>query len=162
RLEAGETVAARASLDQLDELAHQLRQPLQLWTVTWLRTMDVTAAGDFVTAERLAHEAFEIGEQAEDPDALSIFGVQLGFLRLEQSRAAEIAPLMRQFLAEYDDVPAYRAGWCLLLAVIGKHDEARVELETFASTGFATLRSDFVRLAALGMLAQASSLLDTP
>jgi DNA-binding SARP family transcriptional activator len=159
QLEMGDTAAACATLDEFEALAAELRQPLYLWEAAWFRAMHATAAGDLAEGERLAHEAFEIGFRAGDPDALAIFGVQIGVIRLEQDRTAEMEPLMRDFAAEFAESPAWRAGMCLVEAEVGEQEKAREELARLAEGHFGVLPRDFAWLAALAMLAEACALL---
>ena len=159
QLETGDTDAAGATLDRFELLAEELRQPLYLWEARWLRALQALMHGRFADAERLAFEALDIGQRAQDPDALAVFGVQVGCVRLEQGRAAEMEPSIRAFVAQYPETPTWRAALCLLLAERGDAPAALAELDDLAVDDFAAFPRNFAWLSALAMLSDACALL---
>ena len=151
-MEVGDVSDARATLDAFEQLAERVGQPLYLWVSRWLRALEALFDGMFDDAERLCIEAYELGEAAGDADAVNIFGVQLGLLRMEQGRLIEMEPLVREFADQFPETPAWRAALCFTMAELGQPDEARRHLDALAVHDFADLPHDFSWLAGLSLL----------
>jgi DNA-binding SARP family transcriptional activator len=160
-MELGDTGAAAATLAVLEAAAGDLRQPLYLWEARRFRAMEALFRGRYADAERIAGEALEIGNRAEDPDALAVFAVQLGMVRFEQGRGVEVVEGLRALADEFAESPAWRAGLCVALADQDVH-EAAAELEHLAPDRFSALPQDFALLAALAMLSDACWLIGDP
>ena len=52
--------------------------------------------GDLAAAERFAERAFQIGQEAGEPDAILIYGIQLSFVIRAQGRGQEIIAMIEQ------------------------------------------------------------------
>ena len=65
--------------------------------------------GDPNRAEILAGEAYTIGTESGQPDALTIYGIQLLDVRIHQGRTGEIADLIADGAAENQGLPAMLA-----------------------------------------------------
>jgi tetratricopeptide (TPR) repeat protein len=159
-MELGDMAAAEATLAEFETATEELRQPLYLWEARRFRTMEALFRGRFDEAEVLAATALDIGRQADDPDALAVYAVQLGMVRLEQGRVGEFEEDIRAQVGEYIESPVWRAGLALVLADTGAHAEARAELDRLAADGCAALPRDFAYLAGLVMLGEACWILD--
>jgi DNA-binding SARP family transcriptional activator len=160
RLERGEVAEAGRLLDAFEEIADRLRQPIYLWQAKLFRTMQAQLRGAFEPAERLAMEALELGQRAQDPDALTLFATQIGLLRLEQGRLGEIEPLVRQFLDQDIPDPNWETARGFIAATLGRTDEARRELERVViDDGLRSLPRNFVWLAHLALLSESAAML---
>jgi DNA-binding SARP family transcriptional activator len=160
RLERGEVAEAGRLLDAFEEIADRLRQPIYLWQAKLFRTMQAQLRGAFELAERLAVEALELGQRAQDPDALTLFATQLGLLRLEQGRLGEIEPLVRQFLDQDMPDPNWETARGFIAATLGRADEARREFERLViDDGLRSLPRNFVWLAHLALLSESAAML---
>jgi len=160
QFEAGDVAAADATLGLVETLAEELRQPLARWEARRFRAMRALCAGRLEDAERLALEALEIGQGAQEPDAMAVFGVQLALVRFEQRRLAEIEPVLEAFAVEFVESPAWRAAVALVKADLGRTDDARAELEALTGEELGRIRRDFSWLAAMAMLAQLCAFFD--
>jgi DNA-binding SARP family transcriptional activator len=158
-VELGLALDADLTLAAFEAAAAERRQPIYLWEARFFRASEAIFRGRFPEAERLAVEALEMGERTEDPDALAIFSVQFGVLRLEQGRGAEVLDGLRDLAAEFEESPAWRAGLCLALAEEGLSADAAAEFDVLAQDRFASLPRDFAWLAALAMLSDACALI---
>jgi tetratricopeptide (TPR) repeat protein len=159
-LERGEVAEAGRLLDAFEEIADRLRQPIYLWQAKLFRTMEAQLRGAFELAERLAMEALELGQRAQDPDALTLFATQIGLLRLEQGRLGEIEPLVRQFLDQDIPDPNWETARGFIAATLGRTDEARRELERVViDDGLRSLPRNFVWLAHLALLSESVAML---
>jgi tetratricopeptide (TPR) repeat protein len=159
QLEIGDGEGARATLRAFRKAAEQLRQPLYRWQACLLAALQAIVEGAWSDAERLATEALEIGQRAGDPDAMPIFAVQLGTIRLEQGRIAEVADAVTAMANEFARWPAWRVGEALVAAEMGRREEAAASFEALAADGFRRIPRDFTWLGVLAMLTLTCSLL---
>lgn len=159
QLEIGDGAGASSTLRTFREAAEERRQVLYRWQARWLAALQALVEGAWGEAERLAAEALEMGQQASDPDAMPIFAVQLGSIRLEQGRLAEVADAVEAMADEFVRWPAWRAGQALVSAKLGRREEAAARFESLAADGFDSIPRDFAWLAALAMLTLTCSFL---
>ena len=103
-----ETVRMNAALDVGDIAVHErcfadavasaerLGQPHPLWEARFSASTRAMLHGDSAEAERFANEGLEFALKTGEPDALTIFGVQIVGIRWQQGRLEEIVPLIRE------------------------------------------------------------------
>jgi tetratricopeptide (TPR) repeat protein len=152
RFESRDADAAGRALDLYEDRARELRQPLLLWRATVLRTFESLLAARFEDAERLAQQALQLGEQAQDADALNIYAGQVGMVRMEHDRLVEMRPVLASFVEQLPETPWWDVTLAHLDAVGGHLDEARERFERLAADDFAMLPKDFAWLAGMAML----------
>ncbi len=121
------------------QLADELKQPLLKRGVLQLTACHLAMTGDLEQAERVAHEAFELGQML-GPAALSIYGVQLIAIRWAQGRVAELEPIVRAQAEANPQIPAWRCTLAFIHAESGQHDAARAAFDELAERGFALSR----------------------
>ena len=93
--------------------------------------------GDFAAAERLAERALEVSQEEIQPEvATGVYGVQMFTTRREQGRLAEVAPLVRRFVAENAEAAAWRPGLALIASDLGFEEEAQRIFDELAATQF--------------------------
>lgn len=156
-IERGDMGAAGVTLDQLEQVSDALRQPLAQWEVRRYRATQALFGGELYDAERMALEALAIGQEAQEPDAMAVFGTQVAVIRFEQRRLDEVEPALREFVEEFSESPVWRAALGVLVAELGHADEARAELDALAADRFTGIPRDFAWMAAMALLAQLSS-----
>jgi len=149
--------AARRHADAYAELAARLRQPRTQFYVPLHEGMTAILEGRWADAERCAMQAGELGSQATGTLAPLLATAQLGTVRLEQERGAEIEEAVRTFAARHAAIPAWRAALVVVLTQAGREAEARDELERIAAHDFADLPHDSLWLPAMWWLARAAS-----
>ncbi len=118
------------------------------------------ARGEFDETERLIAEGMTVAPEVFGY-AIQGFAGQLCALRIEQGRAAEVLDAGRDFVAQYPQVPAWRAGLSVILAELGLNEEAREQLAVLAGAGLAGLagiRRDQEWLFLMGAVAETCSL----
>jgi tetratricopeptide (TPR) repeat protein len=156
-LELCRVEAVDEEFDACAKLAERLRQPYSLWQVTTLRAMRDLLEGRLAEAERQALDALAVGQEAQNRNAVQLFGVQLLALRREQGRFAELEEPLESFVGEYPTLP-----WAVALALLhaehGRTDEARRELDVLAEEGFGALRRNMFWLPAIALCAEACAL----
>ncbi|HEX2374325.1 MAG TPA: BTAD domain-containing putative transcriptional regulator [Actinomycetota bacterium] len=160
RLELGDVAEAEALLDAFEQIADRLRQPIYLWQAKLFRTLQAQLRGAFEQAEGHAMEALELGQRAQDPDALNLFATQIGLIRLEQGRLGEIEPFVHLFVDQDIPDPNWETARGFIAATLGRTDEARREFERIVvGDGLRSLPRNFVWLAHLALLSESAAML---
>lgn len=134
---AGDMDEMNRCVSVMRALADQLDQPMLRWTVTYAQATQSVITGDTDRAEELVMEAFQLGSESEQPDAVLTFGLQLMATRLQKGTLGELVPLIREMALQATDVPdVVNAGLTLAHAEAESIEEARQLLEEAASGGF--------------------------
>ena len=161
RLELGQVTEAVAQLEAFEQIAQTLRQPIYLWQATLFRTLQSLMRGAFEQAEQQAFAALELGQRAQDPDALNLFATQIGLLRLEQGRLAEVEPFIHMFLDQEVPDPHWLTVRAFVACALGRTAEARREFERMVvEDELRFLPPNFVWMALLTLLAEMAAMLD--
>jgi len=150
-------VGEREAGDFIDEharLADEIKDPFYLYTTASIRVCPAFLAGRFDEAERLALQAFEIGQQHGIDNADGIFGIHMFTFRREQGRLREIAPVVQHFLREQGHAAAWQPGLALIYSDLGRTDDARAEFERLAANDFAAVHRDALWQTCLAYLAE--------
>ena len=158
-LELGDVAGVDRELAEYARLAQELRMPQHIWHTSALRSMRALIDGDLEEAERLAEEARERGERAEQPLAAQYYGIQLTQIRRLQGRAGELVPAVRDLAERYPAIPAWRIALISLHAISGNLEEGRTELERFIGDDFSVIAKDAQWGPAMGLLGEAAALL---
>jgi tetratricopeptide (TPR) repeat protein len=128
-LELGDVQGADIQIAAASKLAEALHRPLYLWWTSGFRCARAQLLGDFEAAERLAQETLAIGQRGQAENAMHYYAQAIFNIRREQGRIGEIEDAVRRFIELYPAIPAWRAGLALLLAELGRMDEAREEFD---------------------------------
>jgi tetratricopeptide (TPR) repeat protein len=153
---AGDIREMDRCLEIMDTLAEQLNQP----TLHWLNTLEhataAVIAGDTDRAEQLATDALQIGTDGGEPDAASIFGAQLLTVSFQRGTMGGLVPLIEQVAADNPGAaPTAISVIAAAHAEADRLDEARRQLEYFASKGF-ELPIDMIWINGMTMYAEAA------
>jgi tetratricopeptide (TPR) repeat protein len=122
-LEFGRVAEAEAELDRYERLAERLGQPEFLFFARSRRATLATLRGRFDDAEQLARAAYDLAAKAGLPDAVNVFGAQLGMVAAARGRNPMDA---MPELAAAQDVPLVIQAYGLLAA--GRREQARALL----------------------------------
>ena len=98
--------------------------------------------GRFEESERLAQQAFAIGQRLQTETAAGVFGLQMFALRREQGRLKEVEPVVRFFFQQQSAAAAWRPGLAVIYSELGRTRDARAEFENLAQHDFADLPRD--------------------
>ncbi|HVN87985.1 MAG TPA: protein kinase [Candidatus Binatia bacterium] len=158
-LELGHIDAATIERETFIQRAELLRQPYYLWWAAIQRFTQPMLQGRFEEADQLAQAALAIGQRAEDPNALQIFGSQMFPLRWAQGRLAEIEAFVNGFAEQYAGIPGWRCALALMYAELGRDADARAELDRLAVNDFGEIPRDITWAVAMTLLAQVCALL---
>ncbi|HEU6443562.1 MAG TPA: BTAD domain-containing putative transcriptional regulator [Gaiellaceae bacterium] len=135
-LESGDMPAAYGQHEALARLAHELRQPAQLWDVTVDRAKLALFEGRFEDAERDICEAVELGRIAQSANAQMAFDLQMYALRREQGRLREVLEVVERAVDDYSAYPIWRYVLADVFAELERRDDARAAIDVLAGDGF--------------------------
>jgi class 3 adenylate cyclase/DNA-binding SARP family transcriptional activator len=154
-LELGDHAGAREMLESMAELASELRQPAQEWSVLAHRAILVLQEGRLAEAEGLIGEAHRRGEHAQSWTASTCYGLQMYVLRWHQRRLAEMDSLVRGAVRED---PTYLIWRCVLAHVEAQldHPDAHDTFDALAEDDFGILPFDEEWLVSVSLLADAA------
>jgi hypothetical protein len=113
-LELGDTAGADVDFDAYGRWAAEAKRPFHQSMCEMLRAMRALMRGRFQDSERLAQQAFAIGQRLQTETVAGVFGLQMFALRREQGRLKEVEPVVRVFVQQHSAAAAWRPG----LAVI--------------------------------------------
>ncbi len=130
-VESGDRAECDRSVAACHEIATRVGQPFLRWVDVQNRATHALLGGDTVRAEALAEEALTIGAESRQPDALTIYGVQLLDIRIQQGRTGEIADLVAEGVAENPGLPGLRAALARAYLDAGRTEEARAVLDQY-------------------------------
>ena len=155
------TVAQNGDLDEADrqldrqgDIAARLTQPRLAFVSQTQRAWRAQLAGRLDEADRLAEGAHTLGEQAGEPDALSLYVGQLGPIRWHQGRLGEIADLLTDVAEAVPAVSVFAAMAALAELEAGQGAGASELLKARARDDFASLPCDPVQLGSLVIWAE--------
>ena len=135
--------AARANADEIG-------QPALIWTCLFSESCRLRVAARLDDAEAAAARAGRMNE----PDAAMLFAGQLIGLRWEQGRSAELVDLVLQAHADNPGISGFRPAAAVILAEVGRHDDARALLDAAAREGFDAVPRDNVWSTTLALWSQ--------
>ena len=136
-LEIGDLADFGAYFKRAQELFDKTQFPSGTYIMTSASAMMAILRGDFAAAERLAERALEVSQDEIQPEvATGVYGVQMFTTRREQGRLAEVAPLVRRFVAENAEAAAWRPGLALIASDLGFEEEAQRIFDELAATQF--------------------------
>ena len=139
------TMAARLEMGDLDaweagvaryRATYEKGELTQNWILSSFYTMQAILRGDFAAAERLAEGSLEARGDIDDDVASGVYGIQMFTIRREQGRLAEVAPLVRRFVAEKSRDGAWRPGLALIAVDLGFTQAAQKTFIETAAEGF--------------------------
>ncbi len=161
-LQLGDVAEADREIETYARAAEELRQPQHLWHVPLLRGMRAAMDGDFREAERLAEEARQGAERAQEPLGEQLYALQLAVLRRHQGRMEESIPAVREMAQRYPALPAWRLALVSFLADAGRADETRGEFEILAAQDFDDVPRDGQWTTAITRIADACAMIGDP
>jgi class 3 adenylate cyclase/tetratricopeptide (TPR) repeat protein len=154
-LDTGQAAAADEQIAVLAGLADRLRRPLYTLYATRVRAGWTLAKGDYQEGERLADEALSLGERMNQPTTLLFHTAHLSWPRRDQGRHGELEARVRRLAEEFAGrMPAWRCHLAMLLAGMGRTEEARAELDAVTAAGLSALPTDINWLQSLSMLSE--------
>ena len=159
-LELGDMPAADAEIDAYARFVEERHEPFQVCLVTGFQCMRALMQGRFEDSERLAQQAFAVGQRMQTETAAGIFGLQMFTLRREQGRLKEVEPAIRVFVQQHSAAAAWRPGLAVIYSELGRTADARAEFENLAQHDFADLPRDALWMGCMTYLADVCTFLE--
>jgi DNA-binding SARP family transcriptional activator len=160
----GDIEAAELEFAEATAVAHELRQPLQLWALTMVGVMRALQVGGIDEAEELVERARSFGSKqgglADDTTFQYVSLFNEWALRRERGEVAEVRGSLESFVAEY---PTFFLFSCMLVSTYseaGEEEKARAELRTLAANDFQDLEVGTEWFFGASLLAEACERLD--
>ncbi len=159
-LELDDPVRADEEIEAFGTTARRLGQPRMLVYDPLHRAMAAQLRGDFGGAEALTTQALEQAQGVAGSIAPMIADAQMCLVRRMQGRQADIEPYVRKNADSLPEIRRWRCGLALVLAELGRVEEARRELEHLAAADFEDVPRDALWLVSISLLAELCALLD--
>jgi DNA-binding SARP family transcriptional activator len=153
-MERGDLDEAREEIERHERLAARLRLPAYEWWGPMWRSSLAILEGRLEDARELIATFAAV----DDPNARLYAEIQGFVAALALEAVMSLAPDVVQRESGRPAEYAYRAGFSWMLALDGRHDEAREQI----ARSVAQMKQDMNQLAALGELAQALGVLGEP
>jgi tetratricopeptide (TPR) repeat protein len=135
RLEQADSCLAR-----LLKAADEVPDPTLRWMATTLRSVRTLLAGDMGEAEQLADEAFRIGTESGQPDAVGWYGGAIGAVRVQQGRLDELLPILEALAVT--DSGSFEAALAFAYVETGNLETAANLLRKEHDSGFGSCPHD--------------------
>jgi tetratricopeptide (TPR) repeat protein len=161
-LEASDEPSVTRTLGEIMATADALRQPIPSWVAAYNLAGWALLHERLPTAGHLVEQAFELGQQAGEPDAVFIYGAQLASLRTYQGRGEEILGMIEQSVANMPDFAGWHAALAHVYGLLGRTDEAAAIVRDAAAKDFKHVASDQTATCAFAMYADAAACADLP
>lgn len=158
-LELGDIGAADDALEHCLALAEKLRQPFYVWQTMVFRATNAIAEGRLVEGERLAREAFGIGQRMAPRFAATAFGAHMGCHHILTADIEKILPRFRDQAESLPGEPIWRAAVAWMCAEAGGFDEATATFDAMATAGFDRLPRNGNWITTVHFLSRACGLL---
>ncbi len=158
-VELGDMAAADADFDAHVSIAEEMKEPFALSNIAVFRAMRALMRGRFEDSERLAQQAFTIGQQLQTETAAGVLGLQMFALRREQGRLRELEAAVRFFVQQQTAAAVSRPSLALIYSELGRTADARAEFENLAQHDFADLPRDTVWMGTMSYLADVCTFL---
>ncbi len=159
-LELDDPLRAYEEIEAFGATARRLAQPRMLVYDPLHRAMAAHLRGDFSAAELFTAEAVAQSRGVPGSIAPIIADAQILIVRRTQGRHLDLEPLVRRNADRLPAMRRWRCGLALVLAELGREDEARRELEHLAAADFDDVPRDALWLVAMSLLAELCTLLD--
>jgi class 3 adenylate cyclase/tetratricopeptide (TPR) repeat protein len=156
-LQACDLEEADRQLDRQRDIAGRLRQPRLAFVLETQNAWRAQLAGRLDEAERLAEQARALGEQAGEPDALSLYVGQLAPIRWHQGRLGEVADLLCGVAEAVPAVSIFTAMAALAELEAGQEQHVADLLRDRTRDEFASLACDPVQLGSLLIWAEVAA-----
>ena len=135
-IEVGDFERADGALERAQSIAEQTGQPTQRWNAGFVAASLSCMRGELETSERLAEQAFQLGQEAGQPDAVMIYGGAVVQVRQIQGKGAEVVALIEGMVTENPGVPAWEAALGYTYCLIDRRPEAAEVLARAAARHF--------------------------
>lgn len=143
-------------IDAYQALAIRLRHPQAMWYVGLLRSTRALMKGNYDEARVHAVDYLKDGRAIQDPNALQSFRLQALLVSVDRGGLREREAEVREMVARFPRVHAYRAALTFVYSELGEIEKARLEMRRTIASGCLRAKHSQAWLGSLGALAIAS------
>jgi len=154
RLERGEVDEGWADQQFAWTSTLDFHQPFYDYTTILSKAMWALLAGRFAEAEQLAEQGLRVGQQMQVENVDGVFGIQMFTIRREQGRLAEVAPVVKHFVAQQGIRAVWRPGLALIYSELDLRAESQQEFDRLADRNFTDVPQDELGVTSLVYLAE--------
>jgi class 3 adenylate cyclase len=155
-MEGGELDLADRLLGWIEETSALLRQPTTVGYAKLRLSNRACIAGRLDEAERLARDAYQLCDQAGQPDAEAFYAGNLFNIRLHQGRLGEVIGEVERCAEMFPGIRVFVGGAAVCAAEMGDLDRCRARLDELAAD-LDGIRFDLNWLPAMAMAAHATA-----
>ena len=157
-LTVGDIGSAKADLDAAGRIAHELRQPAQLWQVCAAQAALALAEGRLGEADEFGGKALAFGERAQAM-AIPVDRLQRYMLCDFRGSLEQVEPGIHELVVAHPVRPVLRCVLAHVQARLGRLPEAKRTLDELAPDEFSALPFDMEWLCGMSLLAETCALL---
>jgi DNA-binding SARP family transcriptional activator/tetratricopeptide (TPR) repeat protein len=143
-VELGDFDAVDREIAEYGQQSERARLPLHRWYHARFLAMRAILDGRLDEAAATAQEALAHGTPVEPRTATMHFGAQIWLIHRLQGRLSELEEPVREFVAAYPRVPAWRMGLAHVLLAQGRRGEAEDVFREFTQSRFQTIPRDAI------------------
>ena len=137
--EMGDLDKGKARISTFVHKAEELRQPYHLWEAATLTASQALFEGRYEEGERLANEAFRLGQGLGFLDPGYVFAAQLAVICRDKGRLSEVANGFSEYAAQNPGIPVFRCTATYINAELGRKVEVQTDFSYLTGPGFESL-----------------------
>ena len=137
--EKGDLDGGKARISVFVQKAQELRQPYHLWEAATLTASQALFEGRYEEGERLANEAFMLGQGLGFLDPGYVFAAQLAVVCRDKGRLGEVGNMFSEYAAQNPGVPVFRCTAAYINAELDREAEVKKEFSYLTGPGFESL-----------------------
>lgn len=159
-INVGDIAGARQLAETAARLAAAEASPTIVWITRTATVQFLAYDGDLAAARQANDDCLALGQQAGEPDAAVWWGAIAASIATLDGTSPQLADAYGAFADQYPDTVAWRTAQVVVLALSGRHEEARQLLVDHGLTDPARVPHDWITLLTWTVLAQAAYELD--
>jgi hypothetical protein len=141
-VESADPIVAAHCLAEIRSAVRSFGEPHLPWIGGLVDAFVAMMTGRLDEAQSIATATLELGLQIGEPDAFALFAAQFFVIGTFGGRHDELFPLVEQARRDNPEMLAFKLGYGIICAAVGRRDEARGILYEGMTNGFAGLARD--------------------
>jgi hypothetical protein len=152
---------SRELVERLGAVAADVQHPMFRWLDALYHCNLLTVFGTGDEIESAAYKAFQIGQEADQPDLYTWFAAQLGVARWAQGRFGEMVDVIGPATEDTPAQAAWRAAKAMALVKAGRGAEARLIVDELTAARESAVPVNLAWMLTHSVLAEAIALVGT-